>query len=457
LRFKIFLNFKVVRIMTLWEKKIVEIFAEKYPGSAAARNAGEARPLRLRADKFFPDFDAAAPDERESFLEAAETLEKRGLLSLAWGRHRKGECLIALVCRDAELLFQLALKPSPKTLAEEGKKRAELLSVSPRLKTAGRSLFAFIAGHLKPSDAAAGIDPKAIEDLSALAAFLPEGEALYPQRSLPQGITPRALSISLYGDSKRLEGLIDLFGPLLARARREGNGLPDFSGLDRSFPETFIAGKISIAVGGSPLINTPGSGTLINTSGSVLGLPLSTAVKIKNITPLKDPETKGADPGALSPSVLMVENKETFFVLAEYMNKCFTTTEAVSASAGNSGTAYYTCVLYIGGHPNRVVRLMITALAEAGFAFFHAGDLDPDGILILQELREIAGKPVTPVSMDAFTFDRYAQYGKKLEHSVLRRLALINNTTRAIPGIGELINRITETETGIEQEIIDYR
>ena len=42
-----------------------------------------------------------------------------------------------------------------------------------------------------------------------------------------------------------------LFNPLLARVRRQGTSLPDFSFLDRSYPETFIAGNIILDFDGA--------------------------------------------------------------------------------------------------------------------------------------------------------------------------------------------------------------
>jgi hypothetical protein len=168
--------------LTLWEKRIIAAFIDRYPSSAAAQvgastgapavnaAAGEGetvpgtasgpssaaaapgtvsdtaappakspRPLRLRPDRIVPGFDRASPDERESCLEAAESLEGRGLLSLVWARHRKGETLSALVCRDPELLYELTGKDSPKTTAE-------------KVRNAARS-FAAIAGTV-PEEAA---------------------------------------------------------------------------------------------------------------------------------------------------------------------------------------------------------------------------------------------------------------------------------------------------------------
>jgi hypothetical protein len=248
------------------------------------------------------------------------------------------------------------------------------------------------------------------------------------RRGKIRGITTRALSTALYGDSKRLEALMTLFNSLLVRARRQGTALPDFSFLDRSYPETFIAGNI--------ILDFDGAAGTSNAGGNVLGLPLETILKIRRIRPYAGDAAVNAPAGAL-----MIENKETFFALAQ----------AVPALPG------YSCFLYVGGHPNRAVRALVSLLAESGFSFSHAGDLDPDGILILQELAEIAGKPVRPLRMDAATFNRYLECGKKLEPSTLRRTALISEETRSIPGMAALIKRIEETGLGVEQEIIDYR
>ncbi|MDR1286859.1 MAG: DUF2220 domain-containing protein [Treponema sp.] len=469
--------------LTVWEKRIIGAFIERYPASAAASLDGGAsgaaasaappagpggvpaeaapplktpRPQRLRPDRIFPGLDRSSPDERESFLEAAEALEGRGLLSLIWARHRKGETLSALVCRNPELLHELAGKPSPKITAEKVRQTARLFAVTAEVyhkDTGGAvdkagapeaALFSFIAEHFTPQDAAGGIDVITLTELVRLTNFLfdrdtTEGiqrEGFPPKNSRPEnlppgkarGITTRALSAALYGDSKRLETLLSLFDPLFSRARRRGIAIPDFSFLDRSYPETFIAGKIvfewkeDIPAGGTPLVNA---------AGGIVGLPLETILKLRRLRPL-------AGEGRGLMRVLMIENKETFFALSQSLPS-------------------YACFLYAGGHPNRAVRALALLLAESGFAFSHAGDLDPDGILILQELAEITGKEVSPLLMDAATFDRYLECGRTLEPSMLKRTALIGEKTRSIPGMAELIRRIEETGMGVEQEIIDYR
>jgi hypothetical protein len=457
--------------MTVWERRIIGAFTERYPASAAAAiepgasaragedpggGAGTPRPLRIRPDRVFPGIDRASPDDRESFLEAAESLERRGLLSLVWARHRKGEVLSTLVCRDPELLYELAGKASPKTTAEKvraaarafaaaaSKEAPQGVSGEAAKEAAGETakgaveetvreaakeaaLFLFVAENFTPLDAAGGIDAGALEDLARLTRFLFGGDQARREhlwRNRIRGITTRALSTALYSDSKRLEYLLNLFSPLLGRARRQGISVPDFSLLDRSFPETFIAGNLAL--------DFEGDAAPVNTGGRVFGLPLETILKLRRIQPLP----RGEKPG--EPAALMIENKETFFALAE-------------------STRGYACFLYVGGHPNRAVRAIVSLLSASGFTLYHAGDLDPDGILILQELTKIAGKEIVPLRMDAATFDQYLDCGKKLEPSALRRTALIGAATRSIPGIPELIRRIEETGMGVEQEIINYR
>jgi hypothetical protein len=96
-------------------------------------------------------------------------------------------------------------------------------------------------------------------------------------------------------------------------------------------------------------------------------------------------------------------------------------------------------------------------LAASGFSFYHAGDLDPDGILILQNVGDIAKKPVAPVLMDVVVFDRYLPWARPLAKAALRQEEKIRSDTRAIPGLAELLRRIADTRRGVEQEFIDYR
>jgi hypothetical protein len=233
----------------------------------------------------------------------------------------------------------------------------------------------------------------------------------------------------LYRDSKRLEDLIGLCDILFSREQK--NSLPvSLAFLDRSYPETLIAGKIIVEFKNN---ETP----MINSGGHILGLPLQSAEEIKIIQPVSEGKEK---------TVLTIENKETFFALGS-PPKCGT----------NHLLSRYDCFLYIGGYSNRAAVTLIKKLAASDFSFYHAGDLDPDGILILQQIQDIAEKPVTPVRMDAATFDEYFPWGRALSKPILRQMEKIRDKTKAIPGLAGLLQRIEETGLGVEQEIIDYR
>ncbi|MDR2482721.1 MAG: DUF2399 domain-containing protein [Treponema sp.] len=400
--------------MTVWEQRIIEAFLTRYPSSAAAAGG---RALRIQADRIFPEFGAASPDERESFLEAAESLAGQGLLSLIWRPHLKHEALQALVCPDAGPLFALAGKPSPSNLALAARETAARWEA----KTSGAFPFlAFLAENLRPEDAAQGIDSKAVEDFSRLLA-----EGAERRRVL----TLRGLSVALYADSKRLEALLRLFSRLLRRAGRQGITIPDLSDLARSFPEAWIAGRLVFFLKDSEDKLTHPGGII------ALSLPL-----IRRIRALEVPLVQGRL------RALSVENKESFYVLAE----------SLVPGSGGQGALPFDCVLYTGGHPNEAVRALAGLLAAAGCDFRHAGDLDPDGILILREMAQAAGQDVRPFKMDAETFDFCLPHSRKLPPSILRRLKLLEGGAALSPEIRELIQRIKDTGRGVEQEIISY-
>jgi hypothetical protein len=67
----------------------------------------------------FPYFDASRSDEKESYLEAAESLQQKEIITLNWKKRGKGERLKALSCENFEKLFEKTKMPYPKTEAEK--------------------------------------------------------------------------------------------------------------------------------------------------------------------------------------------------------------------------------------------------------------------------------------------------------------------------------------------------
>ena len=414
--------------MTGWEKKIIDAFISHY--FAHAPTTGDDRSvLRIRSSIFFPDFDTAHPNEKESYLEAAESLERKGVAKLNWEKRGKGERLKTLSCDDFEKLFDEAGRPFPKTEAENIRAalgaKVKAIRDSPDVLNNEAAeklvdLLEFLSTNFGPREIGQGIDRQAIEELARLLEF-----SFVPARL--ENITTRALSILLYRDSKRLENLLALRSPLFTRSR-ENSLLSCFVLPERSYPETMISGKIIVQYKNEKI-------PLVNAGGHILGIPLENAEEIESIQLASDKNEK---------IVLTIENKETFYALA-------------SPRKHGESLSRYDCFLYTGGYPNRAVVALIKTLAASGFSFYHAGDLDPDGVLILQSVQEFAGRPVTPVRMDAATFDQYRAWARPLTKPMLRQIEKIREETKANPALSGLLRCIEETGLGVEQEIVDYR
>jgi len=416
--------------MSNWENKIIDAFINNY--YASAPEAGEHRhALRLRSSVFFPDFDTAHPNEKESYLEAAESLERKGVIKLNWEKWGKGEQLKTLSCENFEKLFEEAGKLFPKTEAEKIKALLESKVLSLKQSTANPekekiiTLLQFLSLHFSPRDIGQGINLQNMEDFIRLLEFCSEP-------SQPENLTSRSISILLFRDSKHLEKLLALFNPLLSRAERNIS-MPNLSFLERSYPETMISGKIVIEYKNEKT-------ALINAGGHILGFPLESAEEIESIKLIDTENEKNVK------TLLTIENKETFYALGNPQKH-----------SKSKELSRFDCFLYVGGYSNRAAAALIKALAASGFSFYHAGDLDPDGILILQHIQDLAGKQVTPLRMDAATFDEYRPWSRPLSKPALRQIDKIREKIKAVPELAGLLKRIEETGQGVEQEIVDYR
>ena len=201
--------------MTIWEKKIIDAFIDHY--FASAPETGEdRRTLRLRSSILFPDFDTVHPDEKESYLEAAESLEHKEIVKLHWEKRGKRERLKTLSCENFEALFAQVDKLYPGIEAEKIKMMLGEKIVIFKEARAAEKLIAFLeyfSQHFSPREIGQGIDQQTMEELIRLLEFSCENAKF-------EKITTCALSILLYNDSKRLENLLALCAPLLLRAQK---------------------------------------------------------------------------------------------------------------------------------------------------------------------------------------------------------------------------------------------
>jgi hypothetical protein len=293
----------------------------------------------------------------------------------------------------------------------------ELEEVRKKAKSEARrncysDFFEFLAESLSEAEIRRGIDEKAVKDLGAFC------------RRRPAPLTVRAFSVVMFGDAKRIHRLARLFEPLFRRARRYAIVHPDCAITGPKYPETIAAGNIRFVLSG---------GTVINAAGGSIGLPIDTVLKIIRVEPTVKTRARM--------KILTVENKESFYTLF----------------AEGKKSLDFDLFLYTGGYPNSALLSLLELLAFMKCRFFHAGDLDPDGILILEQIFFAAGRRVTPLKMDAESFDLYRPWSRRLCAAALDSISRISKKTRALPGIESLIARIKKTGRGLDQEIIDYR
>ncbi|MCL2251278.1 MAG: DUF2220 domain-containing protein [Treponema sp.] len=423
-----------------WKNKIIHTLIDHYFASTEIKKQPiQKQSLRLRTSILFPNFDTARHEEKVSYLEAAEFLEQKGIVTLRWEKRRKGERLGTITCDNFEALFAAAGKSHPDNEIEKIK-----LFISKKITIINNSqnadnqiniitILEYLKDQFSSKEIGQGLNLKTIDELIRFLEFSANNKK-------NNSITIRALSILLYNDSKHLEHILNLCSPLLTRLQKAESLQNFILSLDvlsakRSYPDAMISGKLIFEIKNS---NTP----LVNAEGLIINFPLESAESISSIKPLTDKEFK---------TVLTIENKETFYALGSSKN-----------NEKDKYFSYYDCILYTGGYPNNAVTTLIKILASSGFSFYHAGDIDPDGILILQNIQEIINsvcleKSITPIKMDITSFEKYRKWARPLSKDSLNQIKKIRNEIKNISGLADIIKQIEETGLGIEQEIIDYR
>jgi len=379
---------------------ILEQFLADYPYSAQIRGG---RPLRKgRWEQVFPAIETD-PYIKDDFLSAAEELEKLGILSIKWARHRKGDLIEALYLKDPARLYQLLDLPSPERKREkslelladysEGLSRGDVESEDGFVE----DLIAQMQTRLEAFIPTPCSDPKDLEDLLTLLAV---------DRNIITELPLRALSIHLYSDSKRLEALLPQADKLTMSV--SGEKLTDRFGLSRNYPQTALRGDVEV----------------ILQDGQVWKLGGELLIFGKELV----------DHFALihaEAPILVVENKETFMTLPF----------AQCRFAG---------LIYGGGHLNSAAVKLLQLVEQSGIKMYYFGDLDPDGLLIFQQAENALNGELIPWHMDTATYLRYIKYGYKLSKGSLSRLSYLRSEY-----FTDLVELMRRHGQGIEQEVID--
>ena len=108
-------------------------------------------------------------------------------------------------------------------------------------------------------------------------------------------------------------------------------------------------------------------------------------------------------------------------------------------------------VLYLGGFHNRVRRDFISMLHDQNSEaiFYHFGDIDAGGFLILEHLRRTTGIKIIPYNMNLDTLKKYEKMGKPLTENDRKRLGKLREGQ-----FREIVEYMLENNVKLEQEAI---
>lgn len=110
--------------------------------------------------------------------------------------------------------------------------------------------------------------------------------------------------------------------------------------------------------------------------------------------------------------------------------------------------------LFLSGYHNTAKQRLLTRIAEQneGLRWFHFGDFDPDGFLIIEHLKQKTKIAFQPVHMGAAELAKYREYGRPMEKNDIKK-------AEALLARGMYTEEMTfmlEKNCKIEQEIVSW-
>lgn len=111
--------------------------------------------------------------------------------------------------------------------------------------------------------------------------------------------------------------------------------------------------------------------------------------------------------------------------------------------------------LFLSGYHNTAKQHLLTEVAaqNGSLNWFHFGDLDPDGFLILEHLKRKTGIPFKPAHMELHELETFKRYGKPLQENDKRKAkTLIEKGLYT-----EEVTFMLSQDCKIEQEVISLK
>jgi Uncharacterized protein conserved in bacteria C-term(DUF2220) len=378
--------------------------------------------VRLAVDTDGEYFSAHDVAPRTQTNDALKALAARGVLRLHWQQWEEDNWLAAvdLIAEEAPQLYALL-----KRTRHADQSDALQMHLGAQTSCPGWHA-AFLSHALAQLAARRSVAPLVLGDEAWNRDLLRALDAL---AHLERPTLERTLSVQLFNDSKRMAALR---GGILSVLRRQDPAAPGYADdewallrahhLDRVPEYVPLAGPLRLRTGA---VGMPDQ--LLDLSPFQPGVALSAAT-------LQDAGVESCT----ATTVLTVENATSFSELA----------------AIRPG---WLLAIYTGGFASPTVTTLLRRLREHQplQRFYHWGDLDAGGFRILAHLRSAAGA-ITPIAMDAATFDAFHMHAQPLseaESAALRGLQSYPLLADCAPVLAHLI----AAGLKLEQEAVEAR
>ncbi|MDO5151620.1 MAG: DUF2220 family protein [Oscillospiraceae bacterium] len=112
--------------------------------------------------------------------------------------------------------------------------------------------------------------------------------------------------------------------------------------------------------------------------------------------------------------------------------------------------------VYLGGYHNHSKQMLLEKIYSDNHskAYFHMGDLDVYGFLILENLKEKTGIPFRPLMMDARTLERFYKAGMYKELTTTDKKMILEKKDTKLAVYAEVLQFMLDNNCKVEQESI---
>lgn len=399
--------------LTAYQKKALNMLLDKYEGSKTYTGQNKVnQTFSVTPDQVYPEYysNYASIDQVHAFEDQMKALADRILL-LKWKRESLYKIFLTNDPEGIEAAYALLGRNSRSNiLAEEETFFREKLGQSEITDRYCLDMLERIARGKKLSDR--------LEDEAALLKLL--GHIIHNQ----EDILERELSISVLGDSKAFE---KSWRPRVCRILEKYGGHEErLSGIDNT-RERQIALLEEYGVYTNPsYVYMKGNGDLTFSDGTVYDLQADKPVAFSSQTIRKISSLAIRDE-----NLMTVENLTSFNRIQK---------ENVFS-------------LYLAGYHNTLKQKLLMKIASGNrLDFYHFGDIDPDGFLILEHLKRETGIPFRPYRMGLAELQKYREYCRPLEANDIRKAENLLKEGR----YEEEMRYMLDHNCKLEQEIISW-